>query len=631
MINFLDKLGFWRFIIVITVVSIILSEILMVVHSYLLVGKFFDKNLFIVGFTVPAIVGCVLSISVAYLLGYLKELQDEKDKIIALQKNTQEKLKKSESYLRAILDSFPFFVWLKDTNSNYLAMNKAAARAVGLDDSLKIVGKSDLDVFPEDMANSFRADDKEVMKSLQKKELEELIEDNGERRWHETYKAPILDENGNLFGTVGFARDITKDKDSEEELKLMKYALDHVQEAVYLTGRDGIFKYVSDGSVHQLGYTKEELKKMEVADINPDFSVSYLSDIFTKLEKNSSATFIARHKNKQGDIFPVEINANYIEYRGEQYSLAFVRDITSRKKNEDKLKLSASVFTYAREGIIITDAHNNIIDVNDAFSEITGYSRDEVLGKNPSILQSKSNDKKFYDELWESLRRDGFWSGEILNHKKNGEEYFESTTISSVYGDNKVVQNYVAIFTDITQQKRQQQKLEYTAHYDMLTNLPNRVLFADRMKQAILQVARREQLIAVAYIDLDGFKEVNDSYGHEVGDKLLVFLAEKMSSLLREGDSISRVGGDEFIALLVDIESKKSVTSFLNRLLKVVSEPIYIDTFPINVSASIGVTFYPQAKKLEAEEITKQADQAMYQAKMSGKNCYHVFNPDDKL
>ena len=339
-----------------------------------------------------------------------------------------EKLRKSESYQRALLDSFPFLFWLKDTQSNFLAVNKAFAKAAGLDDASKLVGKNDLDFFPKDLADMYRTDDKEVMKTLQKKELEEVIEDDGKRKWFETYKAPILDTEGSVFGTVGFARDITESKQAKE-----------------------------------------------------------------------------------------------------------------------KLKLSASVFTYAREGIIITDVNKNIIDVNQAFVEITGFSHADVLGKNPNILQSGRHDENFYRQLWNTLEQDGVWQGELWNRKKSGEEYAEHLTISAVYDDNKVVQNYVALFTDITLQKQQQEELEHIAHYDMLTDLPNRVLFYDRIRQAISQTTRRGKLISVVYIDLDGFKEVNDTYGHNVGDKLLILLAQRMNEQLRAGDTIARVGGDEFI------------------------------------------------------------------------------------
>jgi diguanylate cyclase (GGDEF)-like protein len=212
-----------------------------------------------------------------------------------------------------------------------------------------------------------------------------------------------------------------------------------------------------------------------------------------------------------------------------------------------------------------------------------------------------------------------------MESQKNGEEYIENATISIVYDDNKAVQNYISIFTDITQQYQQHQELEHHAHYDVLTSLPNRMLFSDRMEQAISQAIRNNKLIAVAYIDIDGFKEVNDTYGHSIGDKLLMLLAKKMRVLLRESDTVSRVGGDEFIALFADIQDEENITPFLNRLIETLSEPISIDNFSINVSASIGVTFYPQKDKLEMDQIIRQADQAMYRAKMSGKNKYVIY------
>ncbi|DAB30078.1 MAG TPA: diguanylate cyclase [Sulfurimonas sp. UBA12504] len=524
------------------------------------------------------------------------------------------------------MDSFPFFVWLKDTNGDYLATNKAVAKATGFQNPLEIIGKNDFNLFPKEMANSFRTDDKEIMKSLEKKELEELIEGNGVRRWHQTYKAPILDNDGNLFGTVGFARDITKDKESEEELKLMKHALDNVKEAVYLTNQEGVFVYMSDGATRQLGYTKEEMKKMGIYDIDPNFPKKSISSHWNEVKQKGLVTVATIHKNKAGTLFPVEVNANYIEYRGDAYILAFVKDITEHKISQERLQLSASVFTHTHEGIVITDVNNKIIDVNEAFTRITGYSRSDVLGENPRILQSGRNTQEFYTQLWASLHTDGVWKGELWNRKKNKEEYVENTTISVVYDANHEVQNYISIFTDITLQKRQHDALEHNAHYDVLTNLPNRMLFADRMKQAIIYALRNKQFIAIVYIDIDGFKAVNDSYGHTIGDKLLILLSEKMTNILRKSDTVSRVGGDEFIALLVAIQNKESVNPYLERLIEAIAEPIIIDNFPIQVSASIGVTFYPQKDTLENEQIIRQADTAMYNAKTSGKNRYILFD-----
>ncbi|MGB3962587.1 MAG: diguanylate cyclase, partial [Sulfurimonas sp.] len=422
---------------------------------------------------------------------------------------------------------------------------------------------------------------------------------------------------------------ITLQKESEEELKLMKHALDNVREAVYLTNPEGGFVYVNDGATRQLGYTKEEIKKMGVYDIDPNFPKEKIAPCWEEVKQKSLLAVVTIHKNKAGLLFPVEVNANYIAYRGDEYILSFVKDITEHKTSQEKLLLSASVFTHTHEGIVITDANNKIIDVNEAFTRITGYSRADVLGENPRILKSGRNTREFYTQLWASLHTDGVWNGELWNRKKNKDEYVENTTISVVYDANHEVQNYISIFTDITLQKRQHDELEHNAHYDLLTNLPNRMLFADRMKQAIVYALRNKQLVAIVYIDIDGFKAVNDSYGHDVGDKLLVLLAEKMTNILRKSDTISCVGGDEFIALLVDIQNKESVNPYLKRLIEAIAEPINIDDFPIRVSASIGVTFYPQKETLENEHIIRQADTAMYNAKTSGKNRYVIFDPQN--
>ncbi|MGB5965247.1 MAG: diguanylate cyclase [Sulfurimonadaceae bacterium] len=371
-----------------------------------------------------------------------------------------------------------------------------------------------------------------------------------------------------------------------------------------------------------------------------DRFLSYLSEkVQTFLKKaltdaiNNKERYFLVHEihRKDGTIRYIQGsgNAKYND-QGEAISMiGTMLDITERYHLEEELKLSASVFTHAYEGIIITDSDHNIIDVNKAFVNITGFSPSEVLGKNPNILQSGRQDENFYKQLWNNLKENGFWEGELWNRKKSGEEYAEHLTISAVYDDNKVVQNYVAIFTDITLYKQQQEELEHMAHYDMLTNLPNRVLFTDRMYQAMAQASRREKLISVVYIDLDGFKEVNDTYGHEVGDKLLIILSERMNKLLRKSDTLSRIGGDEFVALLIDVSDKTSVISFFTRLLEVTSEPVPIDDLLLKVSASIGVTFYPQNEELDMDQIIKQADQAMYQAKMSGKSRYFIFNPED--
>ncbi|MCG8124810.1 MAG: EAL domain-containing protein, partial [Candidatus Thiodiazotropha taylori] len=267
-----------------------------------------------------------------------------------------------------------------------------------------------------------------------------------------------------------------------------------------------------------------------------------------------------------------------------------------------------------------------ILDVNAAFTRITGYTREEVLGKNPSILKSGKHDPEFYEDLWRSLIEQGNWSGEIWNRRKNGEIYPESLTISAVRSPDGQVQRYVALFSDIRAQKEHQSQLEHVAHYDALTGLPNRVLLDDRLRQAMLQASRRDTQLALVYLDLDGFKEVNDDYGHDVGDRLLVTLADRMNNAVREVDTLARLGGDEFVALLADLPDVDTTLPWLKRLLNAIAEPVNDEVGMLQVSASLGVSFYPQAEPIDADQLLRQADQAMYQAKLAGKNRYHLFD-----
>lgn len=305
---------------------------------------------------------------------------------------------------------------------------------------------------------------------------------------------------------------------------------------------------------------------------------------------------------------------------------AFLDNLTLRRQSEEKLQLAASVFDHAREGIMITNAKGTLIDVNEAFTRITGYSRDEALGHSPGILSSGRHDKAFYDRMWRALTEQGHWSGELWNRRKDGEDFAELLTISSVRDDAGVVQQYLGLFSDITAFKQHQIELEHIAHFDALTNLPNRVLLADRLQQAMAQALRREQQLAVVYLDLDGFKEVNDRHGHEVGDHVLITLAQRMKQALREGDSIARLGGDEFVAVLIDLKDTADGLPMLARLLAAAAQLVQVGELTLQLSASLGVTFYPQALEIGADQLLRQADHAMYQAKMAGKNRYHIFD-----
>ena len=291
-----------------------------------------------------------------------------------------------------------------------------------------------------------------------------------------------------------------------------------------------------------------------------------------------------------------------------------------------ELEQLAMVFTHAREGVSITDASGTILKVNDAFCRLSGYAREELIGQNPRILRSGRQSAAFYAQMWKALRHEGHWSGEIWNRRKSGELFVEQLTISAVCDSAGRVRRYVSLFTDITAQKSHQRQLEQMAHYDALTALPNRSLLADRLQQSTAQALRRGARLAVAALDLDGFKGINDRYGHDAGDRLLVAVAGRMNEVLRDGDTLARMGGDEFVAVLVDLPEIESCLPLLDRLLEAAAQELVIDGNRMQVSASLGVTFYPQDEAIDADQLLRQADQAMYEAKLLGKNRYHLFD-----
>ncbi|MFD1382206.1 EAL domain-containing protein [Rhodanobacter aciditrophus] len=303
-------------------------------------------------------------------------------------------------------------------------------------------------------------------------------------------------------------------------------------------------------------------------------------------------------------------------------------DITDRHKSQQLLELSASVFDNAREGIAITTPEGAIIEVNDAFSRITGYSRTDILGKNPRILSSGRQSREFYEEMWRQILLYGFWEGEVWNKRKDGAIFAQNLTIASVKDVHQKVTHYISLFSDITRQKRNEEQLAHIAYFDALTGLPNRTNLTQSLDHHIAQAQINGHRFVLAFIDLDGFKEVNDTFGHETGDILLVQVSQRMLATLDEGKVVARFGGDEFVILMPlekgeDLEVSEGA---LESLLQSLSEPFLVSGIELQISASIGITSYPQANGVEADQLIRQADQAMYQAKIAGRNRLHVFN-----
>lgn len=301
-----------------------------------------------------------------------------------------------------------------------------------------------------------------------------------------------------------------------------------------------------------------------------------------------------------------------------------ITDITEKKLVEEKLRLSASVFEHASEATVITDAANQIISVNPAFTAITGYGPEEVIGKNPRVLSSGKHSNEFYKQMWEGLLNTGNWAGEIQNRRKNGDIYTEWLSINVLKDENGTVNRHIAVFSDITEAKRAKETIERQASIDTLTGLPNRNLVMDRLGQMLAASRRGGRLFAVMFMDLDHFKAVNDALGHAAGDELLIRVAHRIRDALRECDSVGRMGGDEFIVLLNDIAHAEDIIPIANKILTEVSRPLVVAERTLQTAASIGITVYPMDGD-SVETLLKNADSAMYEAKKNGRNNFCFF------
>ena len=299
-------------------------------------------------------------------------------------------------------------------------------------------------------------------------------------------------------------------------------------------------------------------------------------------------------------------------------------DLTEQKHAQERLRLAASVFENTTEGIMVTDTNRIIVAINRGFTEITGYTAEDVIGKTPSLLHSGRQTPVVYREMWEAIRRDGKWRGEIWNRRKNGEIHPSLLSISAVKDEDGQVTHYVSVFSDIAAQKQAEQQLSFLAYYDLLTGLPNRVLFNDRLAHAIRRAARDNGQVAVLFIDLDHFKNVNDTLGHHLGDRLLWMVAGELQKMVRASDTLARLGGDEFVLLIEDLDGVQDALLVAQKLLDVFVQSFALAEHELYISASIGIAVYPNDGH-EVHELVKNADAAMYQAKNKGRNSYHCY------
>lgn len=299
-------------------------------------------------------------------------------------------------------------------------------------------------------------------------------------------------------------------------------------------------------------------------------------------------------------------------------------DISARKQREEELRLASTVFNLADEAMIVSNPQNEILSVNPAFTSITGYAPEEVIGCNPKMLSARTHTKEFYREMWSALIESGSWSGEVLNRRKSGETYSEWLSIKRVLNDKGELTHHVAVFSDITARKATEGRMRHLALHDALTDLPNRTLLTELLEQAIIRARRDKSSLGLMYFDLDKFKPINDTFGHEIGDWLLKAVADRVLDCVRESDTVARLGGDEFVVLLPGLEKDKNALAVAEKIRAALGKPFVLAANSFEISASIGVAIFPEHGN-DDKTLTRNADAAMYHAKKNGRNQVMIY------
>jgi len=380
------------------------------------------------------------------------------------------------------------------------------------------------------------------------------------------------------------------------------------------------------------GYTAKEFHQVKLHDLIPRRFREQHGEYFSRAFKTPYPRSLYESTelfgvNKDNEEIPIEISLSYTMQDSETLSIAAIRDVSMRKQTEARLRLTSKVMDETTEAIVIMDSAHNIVDMNSAFCRLTGYKRDELLGQLPSVLNSEKHDQQFYQGLWKKIGEYGHWKGEIWDRQRDGELIPNLVNISAVKDDKGNVTHYAVHFADITMLKEKEQHLEQLAHFDALTGLANRMLCQDRLRAAMYRANRKQGSCALLYIDLDGFKQVNDHFGHQVGDEVLIKVALKLKQIIREDDTASRLGGDEFAVIFNEMDNCEHVEKLVKRILELLTFPVGSGERELMISASIGIAFYPEHGD-SIERLMYCADHAMYYCKKNGKNNYNCFSPE---
>ncbi len=530
--------------------------------------------------------------------------------------------------LSRINDPSPVGIAVINYDGSYVSVNPAYCNIYGYEQS-ELLGHS--------FTMVFKPQDQSWVLTLHKKFLDEGGTLSGEwdvvkRDGSIIYiisKSVTIPTGAGKPNRLVYVIDITERKKLEQQAKHFESIVKSSEDAIISKTLEGIVISWNPGAENLFGYSAQEMIGRPMLVVFPPDRVHEEEQILEKIRRGEAVEHYETSRiRKDGATIEVSVTVSPIrDDTGKVIGASKVaRDITHRKQMEADLLLASMVLQNSSEGMLVTDANNCIIAVNPAFTAITGYSFDEVQGRDPKILNSGRQDKAFYDDLWHSLHTTGHWRGEIWDKRKDGQIHAKLLTINKIVNNQGEVHRYVALFSDITEQKKSEELIWQQANFDILTGLPNRRMFRDRLEHAILQAKRSSLTLAVLLIDLDNFKEVNDSLGHDIGDILLKDAALRIAACLRSTDTVARLGGDEFVVILTEISDANKVDQIAESMVNLLSEPFQLGGEISYISTSIGISLLSN-DNCDAETLLKSSDQAMYLSKNQGRNRYSYYTP----
>jgi len=573
------------------------------------------------------------------------------------------KRQNSEERFRGLVESTSDWIWEVNQDTQFTYCSPKITEILGYQPN-DVMGKQPFKLMPNDEAKHLEPSIFNIMNTHQPFEGLETIHlhKNGNLINLETSGIPIFDKNNHYLGYRGVARDITSRKKTENLVQQIASVVDaNTGEAFFRELVTKLASALNVAYVHigELTADKQHIQTLSVwlnDDYAPNYQYALAGTPCSDVTRKGQCTF----SSKVGAAFPddeILIEMGFESYSGvplfttaqtplgilvaldtkplkepelteSVLKIFAVRAATEMERlhNEGELRQAASVFENTTEGIIIADSNANVLAANNAFFKMSGYSESEVVGKNPRLWKSQHHDECFYQTMWNALNENGRWQGEIWNRRKNGNVFPAWATIN-VINTHQKLDRYVAVYSDISSIKESQEKLQFLAHHDPLTSLPNRLLFSARLEHAIKHAHRQTSLVAVMFLDLDNFKQINDGLGHVIGDAVLKEVANRVTLQVREDDTVARMGGDEFAVVLENIENSQDASIVATKILNAFGQALEIDKHKLYLTISIGISTYPDDEN-SVTGLVKNADAAMYRAKEQGKNRYCFYTSD---